>query len=96
MYHSHSKSSCPYYVTEKIGQCKCEYTSWTTADSDGYGDNKCGNCGHEPHGGSRCNDLGIYTEITYTCGKEGTVDYYTINCGKTEGVTIDSATLIFK
>lgn len=96
VYHSHSKSSCPYYVTEKTGQCQCSYTAWTTADSDGFGDNKCGNCGHEPHGGSRCTDLGKYTEITYTCGKEGTVDYYTINCGKTEGVTIESATLIFK
>ena len=94
VYHSHSKSSCSYYETEKKGQCPCQYTSWTTG-TEGVGDYKCGNCGHEPHGGSQCSRSSKYTEITYTCGKAGTVDYYTINCGKTEGVTIESATLIF-
>ncbi|MBD5453334.1 MAG: hypothetical protein HDR30_03270 [Lachnospiraceae bacterium] len=95
VYHSHSKSFCPYYETEIETQCPCEYTSWTTGD-EGYGDYKCGNCGHEPHGGNRCSYPRNFTITTYTCGKEGMIDYYTINCGKTEGVTIESATLIFK
>lgn len=95
VYHSHSMSSCSYYETEKEGQCPCKYTSWTTGDA-GYGDYKCGNCGHETHGGSQCSYSKKYTAITYTCDKEGTIDYYTINCGKTEGITIESATIVFK
>lgn len=96
VYHSHTYS-CPSHQedTGNKVQCACSGTSWTTG-ADGYGDYQCGNCGHPPHGGSRCSLSANETRTVWDCGIDGRIIYYDVGCGKTEGVTIDSATLIFK
>ena len=96
VYHRHSYD-CPHHE-EETGErrpCGCTSTDWTTGD-DGYGNHRCGNCGHTPHSGS-CGHTVNATKTVWDCGMDDeNIIYYNLGCGKTEGVTIDSATLVFK
>lgn len=90
-YHTHT-SSCPYY-TEECGGMPASDLGSTGLDNGNTHVWVCSNGHHYIDGpsSSGCN----HKETIYTCDGMP-YNAWSITCGKTEGVTIDSVTLVFE
>ena len=90
VYHAHN-SSCSY-TTSYPGTRKWQnFMSGSTAYK--WTCTNCGEVGYAPEKGQEipCSFCAVRN---YTCGKENTIERYSLGCGKTED-TIESATIIY-
>lgn len=98
IFHNHDDSGCSYtmepcqlYINFSVISQRQDYTD-TEGQPVYWYVVECNRCGHLEYSGK---SPGHYY-YNYTCGHtEDTVESYSIGCGKVEGVTIESASIVF-